>query len=73
MADAAKMLPILGAILFFLPLLWKDEAEGARTAGVMVYIFLVWLLLAIMAGVLSFYLRLDDDSSDSEATSDGEH
>ena len=72
MADAARMLPILGAILFFLPLLWKDGEGGARTAGVMVYLFLVWVLLAMLAGILSYFLKSEENSADSEATSGGE-
>ena len=49
--DAAKLLPVLGLVLFLLPVLWADEA---RTAGGIVYLFTVW---ALLIGVVAFLSR----------------
>ena len=62
-ADAARLLPLFGGILVLIPLLWgRDEAGDVRTAGVMFYFFLIWVLLAVLAGVVSRFLR-DEDST----------
>lgn len=47
--DAARFLPIVGAFLFALPLLWS----GGATRNGIVYIFVVWLGLIIGAALLS--------------------
>ncbi|MEY8830492.1 hypothetical protein AB9K34_19140 [Sedimentitalea sp. XS_ASV28] len=54
--DAARILPLLGAVLFALPLLWPSVSDGAaQDAGVtmsaaIVYVFSVWaaLILAVL-------------------------
>ena len=62
MADAARLMPVLGIGLFLVPLLWKGDAgtEGARTVSVMLYIFLVWLFLAGAAAIVSRRLSNDE-------------
>ncbi len=50
--DAARVLPVLGAGMFVLPLLWKS-GEGARTVVVMFYIFLCWVLLIGLGWIVS--------------------
>lgn len=55
LSDAARMLPIAGAVLFAVPLLW--ETEGVRTTRAMFYIFGLWIVLAVIAGVISARLR----------------
>jgi len=62
-ADAARLLPVVGVILFLLPLLWVgSDGESGRTAWVMSYIFVVWAVLAVLSGVLSRYLVSEDDA-----------
>ena len=55
MADAARLLPILGGGLFMLPLLWKGNPEeaGTRTVSVMLYLFLAWFFLAGASAIIS--------------------
>ena len=48
--DAARLLPLLGALLVFLPILWSP---GGRTAAGLIYLFLVWLVLIGVVAVLS--------------------
>lgn len=59
LADAARMLPVAGAVLVCLPLLWRGGGWMATTA-VMFYVFGLWLVLAVISGVLSHFLRPSD-------------
>ncbi|MDH3262372.1 MAG: hypothetical protein OEM24_00070 [Paracoccaceae bacterium] len=53
-ADAARVLPVLGALLFLVPLLWAPaETETPDTVPGGLYIFLVWGGLILAAFVLS--------------------
>ena len=79
MADAARILPIFGTILICIPLLWRDKTDaatpvdipdGASTGAVMIYLFAVWVILAILAAVISGYLspvKLEEDAADGVA------
>lgn len=70
-ADAARLLPVLGAALIALPLLWRGEGAGAgSTAAAMLYLFLVWAGLAALAAILSRWL-CDDEEEDGAAGGDG--
>ena len=44
--EALKVLPVLGIILFGVPLLWS---EGVKTSDAMIYFFSVWLALVFAA------------------------
>lgn len=69
LADAARLMPVFGAVLFLVPMLWKgspDEGGGASTAFVMFYLFLVWLALAAISGLLSHYLTDDTEEHGDE-------
>ena len=59
LADAARLLPIVGTVLICIPLLWQGEgASGAtRTTTAMFYTFGLWLFLTLIAGVISRHLR----------------
>lgn len=49
--DAARVLPILGAVLFLLPILWTND--GASTARGFLYLFIVWTVLIVISGLLA--------------------
>jgi hypothetical protein len=51
--DASRMLPVLGAFLFLLPVLWKPEVSGHSTAIEGVYLFVVWLVLILLAALFA--------------------
>ena len=51
-SDAARLLPFLGGILFMQPLLASGQG-GNGTVGWLVYVFMMWLLLIIIAAILS--------------------
>jgi hypothetical protein len=65
--DAARLLPLLGAVLFAIPMLWHpaDSVEPDTARGV-TYLFAVWFLLILAAAALSRGLRptLEDDSAE---------
>ncbi len=77
--DAAYVLPILGFVLWILPVL-KGPAKppGGETAGGMIYLFVIWAGLILGAFILSRTLRSDDggdegagdaaDTADTAAT-----
>lgn len=52
--DAARLLPLLGILLFVVPLLWPvprpGQGEAAATvtmSGAMIYVFCAWVLLIV--------------------------
>ena len=51
--DAARLLPLLGLLLFMLPLLWVIGAAAPRTATGVIYVFAVWAALILGAGWLA--------------------
>ncbi|MFV0493337.1 MAG: hypothetical protein ACK5M4_16110 [Pseudorhodobacter sp.] len=52
--DAARLLPVLGAFLMWLPMLWGQEGTDQRvTGGDLIYIFAVWAALVLCAAILS--------------------
>ncbi|GAW33730.1 hypothetical protein RA2_00773 [Roseovarius sp. A-2] len=60
LADGARLLPVLGGVLFCLPLLWKGGATLPGTAETMFYIFGLWAVLVVISGVISRHLRAGD-------------
>ena len=68
LTDAARLLPILGALLFALPLLWPTPEQASAGAGEaggaagvamaqsMIYIFAVWAGLILSALLISWRL-----------------
>ncbi len=58
LADAARVLPVLGALLFMVPLLWAPQITPAQdTARGGLYIFAVWAGLILTAFALSRRIR----------------
>lgn len=59
--DAARALPLLGAFLFLIPLLWSGPDGGpAQTRVGVVYLFAIWAFLIGGAAWLSRFLENDD-------------
>jgi len=63
MMDLARLLPVLGLFAFMLPLLGGPEGMS-RTAANLVYFFLAWFGLIVMAWVLA--RRLSHEGLDGE-------
>lgn len=54
--DAARLLPVLGAFLVMVPLLWPRGADGEAaeaTSAAIVYLFGIWILLIVLAFALA--------------------
>ena len=52
--DMARLLPVVGAFLVLLPILWASKAgEPGQTSGGVVYVFVVWAGLIVVAAVLA--------------------
>lgn len=68
--DAARMLPVLGAFLFAMPMLWSQEGSAPEgTAGDGLYIFVVWLGLVLAAALMA--PGLADEVGAGEAGGEG--
>lgn len=66
LSDAARLLPILGVILFMLPLLWA-AGPGGTTARSGLYLFGSWfVLIAIAAGLARPLTRSAEATRDDE-------
>lgn len=50
LADAARLLPLFGALLFAVPLLWSqgDPADRMPTSAATIYIFSIWAGLIVV-------------------------
>ena len=62
--DAARLLPVVGGLLWMIPLLWPRGPDGQLISVVLLYIFGVWAGLIGLALVLSRLLRDDETTSD---------
>ena len=62
MADAARLLPLPGAALICLPLLWGNaDGSDTKTTYVFLFLFLMWICLAVLAGLISAFLGPVED------------
>ncbi len=61
LGDAARLLPIVGAALFLLPILWSSSA---RTGSGAIYLFAVWAGLIIAVSLISRRL-VDSEPEDT--------
>ncbi|MEX0340213.1 MAG: hypothetical protein AB3N11_14380 [Arenibacterium sp.] len=69
--DAARLLPILGVFLFFLPLLWPEqtsEAGGAPPAmsSAITYVFGAWAALILLAVVFGQIVKRTEGDREAE-------
>ncbi len=67
LGDAARFLPVMGLVLFLMPILWSDTA---RVAGGVLYIFSVWAILIVIAAVLSRHLTDAELEADGKGSAD---
>jgi hypothetical protein len=65
--DAARLLPVFGAFLLLLPMLWaptEDKARGTVHDGL--YLFLVWAGLIAVARLLATSLTAEEQPDGDE-------
>ncbi|MGI9394593.1 MAG: hypothetical protein ACR2OY_08095 [Boseongicola sp.] len=63
LGDAAKLLPVVGAILLLMPILWGGSA---RTSSGLIFIFVVWAVLIAFIAMIS--RRLVQDIPEPESS-----
>ncbi|MEY1555897.1 DUF6611 family protein [Yoonia sp. R2331] len=61
--DVLRMVPVLGVVLWLLPLLWPGQDA---TGDALQYVFGVWIVLIVLAALLSRRLRPDAVSESPE-------
>ena len=69
--DAARLLPILGAALVAIPLLWPNQdagQAGVPLSSAIFYIFTCWAALIVISLIFGFAARrmVANDSSETE-------
>jgi uncharacterized membrane protein len=62
LGDAAKLLPVLGLLLFLIPVLW---AGNGSTGGGLVYLFGAWAVIIVIMKLLSRRLSETEPKSSS--------
>ena len=64
--DAARLLPVFGAFLLVLPVMWSPPDAGARRlSGDVVYFFVIWALLVLIAAAFARGLSAGDAAGGS--------
>ncbi|MEM6308705.1 MAG: hypothetical protein AAF754_01550 [Pseudomonadota bacterium] len=60
MIDGARLLPVIAAWLFMLPLLWPSAGvntqEPRALSDALAYVFTVWLALTLVSGLFVFLI-----------------
>jgi hypothetical protein len=67
MRDLARAVPVFGAVLISIPLLWQQGESGVSNSTAIVYIFGVWIILIGLAAIIS---RAVQSGEQSEAPSE---
>ena len=67
--DAARMLPVLGFVLWLIPLMWRrDPGDAGGMAAAVAFVFAAWVLLIVLTHQLVRRLRPETgDQADPEA------
>jgi len=62
--DAARLLPLVGVLLWSIPLLWGPEDDTVTSnADALLYVFGVWVLLIGLSALIVGKLQDDDATS----------
>ncbi len=65
--DWIRMLPIIGLILWLVPLLWPVDGSGqVSTSDAVVYLFAVWFVLVVIKAISSTALARARRAEDAE-------
>lgn len=72
LADAARLLPILGGFLVLLPILWRPaDATAGDTGRDALYLFGVWAGLILLAGLMAPRLIRRETGGKPEGAAEG--
>lgn len=59
--DAARLLPVLGAVLMMVPLAWPRGEGAGGTATAVQYFFGLWFILIVISALLTRQIDLSDE------------
>ena len=60
--DLIRMMPLIGALLWAVPLLWQSGADSTMpTSKAIIYLFAVWLGMVVSGAVLARLLKKAED------------
>ena len=64
------MLPVVGLLLFMVPLIWPraGDADAVPTSASYIYVFAIWCILIALGGVLAHKIGSISDPRESGAT-----
>ena len=69
LADAARILPVAGAFLFLLPILWAPAGGAPHgTTDDWLYLFGTWAMLILAAGLIAPRLMRGEDPPPADTT-----
>jgi len=63
--DGARVLPVLGLLLWFVPLVWptKGEVGAIGTSAATIYVFVIWTALIAIGAFLASKMGTNDATS----------
>lgn len=64
--DAARLLPVVGTVLWLLPLLWPVGEKTVSTSTALIYVFSVWIGLVVLSAVLSRVIGQEPEADAGE-------
>ncbi|MGV6802723.1 MAG: hypothetical protein ACWA49_00855 [Ruegeria sp.] len=73
LADAARLLPFVGAALILIPVLWPNadsEGNGVPLSSAILYIFACWAVLILVSFLFGFAARGISSPDDPRSESD---
>lgn len=66
--DFIRMVPVIGAVLWAVPLLWPSGADSTTSTSVaIVYLFGVWLGVIVLGAILARLLKKAEDQDPERA------
>jgi len=67
--DAARILPIVGLLLWLVPLIWPDAGEGGAigTAQATLYVFAIWVVLIAAGAFLAWRMAPHEEPASDGA------
>lgn len=72
LGDGARLLPVLGVILWLMPMLWGGPGDATTpTARAMLWIFGVWAGLILLTAVVSRRLSRHESAGQDEGAGTG--
>lgn len=67
--DVARILPIVGGVLWTIPLLWSsDQSKGVSNASALIYIFGIWVFVILLTALIARLLEPGSEADYDDGT-----